>query len=887
MSTLSDGKRLIVYGKHPFAAEEDDELSFQPADPILVLETDELYNDGWWKGQTRDGRVGLFPVNFVEELPTRRPDQWSIIDVVHWLESAGFSAVVGKFQDHEITGDILLDLNLSSLRELGVENLGDRINILHSILELKESQSKDSAYVDDFVVSPPRSPPMQQNDPSLRSEPGKSTSYYGDLYDEYDVEDPMTQQQLQSKSKSPGSSSASSARYDEIDDYLDSYNVPSAQLHPGSPVSPRNKATSPKPSPTAPIPPIPSSAVITGSPGLMRNGQNSVNSSTSSISAGFGSNRAANFGSPDYEGWLHVKIGTDRAWKKRWCILKARCLYVMKDRPPSKALAQIALDAGATILPDPKAPKNKYAFMASAPDTPTFRFLADTQLGMVSWISVMVRAGQKRSSRGPVPLLPIKHAGKPARTPILDGFKLQYSSLKGIVGWKRAWDRQQCPLFGSHHGPKIIDNASPIDQGSSGTSLRKAPQPPHSRHDVMAVGVVIRMIGAETRNIAAGSLWMTAVDTVFCSLHSTVHSVRSETYKVGLSRHKETSEATHFNPATMASETRTDIITLTHHILSQQQTHKDATGDLTILLNAIASACKWVANCVRKAELLKVIGLTGGTNVQEEKTQKLDILSNEIMINLLKASGRTALLVSEENAEAIIVEDKYKGNYCVVFDPLDGSSNIDCGVSIGTIFGIYRLTSGSKGTIADVLQPGTEMVAAGYCMYGSSTVLVLTTGPSQLHGYTLDPSLGEFVLTHANIRIGKKRIYSINEGNAFTFDAAVKSYISSLKFPPEGHTGTFNPYTARYVGSMVADVHRTLLYGGIFMYPSAKLRVLYECFPMSLIVEAAGGKASDGRRRILDLVPDMIHSRSGIFLGTAAEVDAIEIAYRKMDGGKI
>ncbi|TPX31321.1 fructose-bisphosphatase [Synchytrium microbalum] len=331
------------------------------------------------------------------------------------------------------------------------------------------------------------------------------------------------------------------------------------------------------------------------------------------------------------------------------------------------------------------------------------------------------------------------------------------------------------------------------------------------------------------------------------------------------------------------AETRTDIITLTNHILSSQQQHKEATGDMTILLNSIGSACKWVSNCVRKAELLKVIGLTGGQNVQEENVQKLDMLSNEIMVNLLRSSGKTAVLVSEEDEEALFIEGQQKGMYCVVFDPLDGSSNIDCGVSIGTIFGIYKLKEGSKGTLSDVLRPGTEMVAAGYCMYGSSTVLVLTTGPSDLHGYTLDPNLGEFVLTHPNIKIGKKKIYSINEGNAHTFDDAVKSYIQTLKFPAEGQTGKFTPYSARYVGSMVADVHRTLLYGGVFMYPGAKLRILYECFPMSLIVEAAGGKASNGRKRILDLIPEKIHARSGIFLGTAAEVDAIEAAYKKLD----
>ncbi|KAJ3169684.1 hypothetical protein HDU87_000565 [Geranomyces variabilis] len=333
---------------------------------------------------------------------------------------------------------------------------------------------------------------------------------------------------------------------------------------------------------------------------------------------------------------------------------------------------------------------------------------------------------------------------------------------------------------------------------------------------------------------------------------------------------------------------RTDFVTLTNDILSRQQRSKEATGDLTILLSAISSACKWISNVVRKAELMKVIGVTGGTNVQNENVQKLDILSNEIMCNLLRDSGKTAILVSEEDDEAIFVEDSKRGHYCVCFDPLDGSSNIDCGVSIGTIFGIYRVKSeGAKPSIADVLRPGTEMVAAGYCMYGSSTVLVLTfQGSNEVNGYTLDPSIGEFVLTHRNMKLGPKKIYSINEGNAHTFDAAIKGYIDSVKFPPAGHTGKFTPYTARYVGSMVADVHRTILYGGVFLYPGAKLRILYECFPMALIVEAAGGKASTGRKRMLDVVPEKLHARSGIVLGTSAEVEAIEARYKELDAKK-
>ncbi|EGF80267.1 hypothetical protein BATDEDRAFT_16722 [Batrachochytrium dendrobatidis JAM81] len=325
---------------------------------------------------------------------------------------------------------------------------------------------------------------------------------------------------------------------------------------------------------------------------------------------------------------------------------------------------------------------------------------------------------------------------------------------------------------------------------------------------------------------------------------------------------------------------KTDIVTLTAHILAGQQVHKDATGDLTILLASISTACKWISNVVRKAELLNVIGVTGTTNVQEENVQKLDILSNEIMINMLKGCGKASLLISEENEEPIYCDGQH-GKYCVVFDPLDGSSNIDCGVSVGTIFGVYKVKDGSaKATLADVLCPGSELIAGGYCMYGSSTVLVLAMG-GNVNGYTLDPNIGEFLLTHRDMKLGKKKIYSLNEGYANSFDPAIKGYLDTLKFPSENQVGKFTPYSARYVGSMVADMHRTLLYGGVFLYPGAKLRMLYECFPMALLVEAAGGKASNGTTRILDLVPKAIHDRSCIFLGTSSEVDAIEEWFAK------
>jgi len=330
-----------------------------------------------------------------------------------------------------------------------------------------------------------------------------------------------------------------------------------------------------------------------------------------------------------------------------------------------------------------------------------------------------------------------------------------------------------------------------------------------------------------------------------------------------------------------ADAMRTDLMTITRHVLNEQSRFPEARGDLTILLNNIVLGCKFVCSSVSKAGLAKLIGLAGETNVQGEEQKKLDVLSNDVFINALVSSGRTNVLVSEENEEAIFVEKSKRGRYCVVFDPLDGSSNIDCGVSIGTIFGIYMLKDGAKGTVEDVLQPGTAMLAAGYCMYGSSCTLVLSTGAG-VNGFTLDPSLGEFILTHPDIKIPKKgKIYSVNEGNAKNWDAPTTKYVESAKFPTDGSS----PKSLRYIGSMVADVHRTLLYGGIFMYPSdkkspkGKLRVLYEVFPMSFLMEQAGGQAFTGKQRALELVPAHIHDRSPIFLGSYDDVEEIKALY--------
>ncbi|KAA8545554.1 hypothetical protein F0562_020338 [Nyssa sinensis] len=322
---------------------------------------------------------------------------------------------------------------------------------------------------------------------------------------------------------------------------------------------------------------------------------------------------------------------------------------------------------------------------------------------------------------------------------------------------------------------------------------------------------------------------------------------------------------------------RTDLMTITRHVLNEQSKHPESRGDFTILLSHIVLGCKFVCSAVNKAGLAKLIGLAGETNVQGEEQKKLDVLSNEVFIKALISSGRTCILVSEEDEEASFVEPTNRGRYCVVFDPLDGSSNIDCAVAVGTIFGIYMVKDKDKPTLDDVLQPGKNLLAAGYCLYGSSCMLVLSTG-NGVNGFTLDPALGEFLLTHLDIKIPKKgKIYSVNEGNAINWDEST----AKCKFPKDGSS----PKSLRYVGSMVADVHRTLLYGGIFMYPAdkkspnGKLRVLYEVFPMSYLMEKAGGQAFTGKQRALDLVPENIHDRSSIFLGSYDDIEEIKALY--------
>jgi len=316
-------------------------------------------------------------------------------------------------------------------------------------------------------------------------------------------------------------------------------------------------------------------------------------------------------------------------------------------------------------------------------------------------------------------------------------------------------------------------------------------------------------------------------------------------------------------------------MTLTRFVLTEQRKIPGATGDLTQLLNAICCAIKAVSSAVRKAGIAKLYGIAGETNVSGDQQQKLDVMANELFINMLKASYTTCLLVSEEDERVIEVETNEQGKYMVFFDPLDGSSNIECLAAIGSIFGISKKSHDGPATLEDALQPGRNFVAAGYALYGSATMVVLTTG-NGVNGFTLDPSIGEFVLTNPSIKMKPrgKPIYSINEGNASLFDDAVTKYLESIKFPKDGKT----PYAARYVGSMVSDMHRTLVYGGIFMYPGnkksprGKLRLLYECAPMAYIIEQAGGMASDGTKPVLDVKPEKLHDRCPIFIGSAEDV---------------
>jgi fructose-1,6-bisphosphatase I len=318
----------------------------------------------------------------------------------------------------------------------------------------------------------------------------------------------------------------------------------------------------------------------------------------------------------------------------------------------------------------------------------------------------------------------------------------------------------------------------------------------------------------------------------------------------------------------------TKVITLGQFIIEKQADFPYAKGELSRLLRDIGIAAKIVNREVNKAGLMDILGGAGTTNIQGESQQKLDVYANEQFISALRSGGECCIVASEENEDIIRIDSAIsKGaKYIVAIDPLDGSSNIDVNVPVGTIFSIYRRKSIEEpAELSDVLQKGTQQVAAGYIIYGSSTMLVYTTGCG-VNGFTLDPSIGEFCLSHPQMKIPKNGvIYSINEGNYVHFPQGVKQYI---KYCQVEDKASRRPYTSRYIGSMVADLHRNLIKGGIFIYPhtasapKGKLRLVYECNPLSFVIEQAGGRATNGISRILELEVNELHQRSSIFIGS-------------------
>jgi len=325
-----------------------------------------------------------------------------------------------------------------------------------------------------------------------------------------------------------------------------------------------------------------------------------------------------------------------------------------------------------------------------------------------------------------------------------------------------------------------------------------------------------------------------------------------------------------------------NIMTLTRHIIDEQHKYPEATGEFTNLINDICFAAKRISYHTNKAGLLDVLGETDLINVQGEKVQKLDVFANDTMVKALDHGGNLCCMASEEEEDIIPIPAEYPiGKYVCLFDPLDGSSNIDANVSVGTIFSIYRRISedDKPGKREDCLQPGHQQLCSGYVVYGSSTMLVYTTGKG-VHGFTLDPSFGEFVLSHPNIKMpNKANIYSVNESNFDYWDDNVKNYIRYVKATDES---TNRPLNSRYIGSMVSDVHRNLLYGGIYLYPAStkapngKLRLIYEANPMAFIVEQAGGKASNGNGDIMQMKPESIHQRIPLYIGCSYDVQMIE-----------
>ena len=325
--------------------------------------------------------------------------------------------------------------------------------------------------------------------------------------------------------------------------------------------------------------------------------------------------------------------------------------------------------------------------------------------------------------------------------------------------------------------------------------------------------------------------------------------------------------------------------TVNRQIMDMQREFPEATGDFTALLAELIVAAKIISRDVNKAGLADILGLSGKINVQGEQVQKLDELSNETIKRRMASCGYICVMASEEEDDIVHALEGYEGKYVIAFDPLDGSSNIDVNVNIGTIFSIYRkITPGNKGAVEDFFQGGREQVGAGYIVYGSSTMLVYTAGRGQgVHGFTLDPSVGEFFLSHPDIKVPDKgKIFSVNEGNYNFWSEGTKKYVDYLK---EVDKDTGRPYCTRYIGSLVADFHRNLLRGGVFLYPmdykdparpQGKLRLLYEANPLSFIIEEAGGRASTGTQNILDVKPESLHQRVPLIIGSKEDVDMAE-----------
>jgi len=322
-------------------------------------------------------------------------------------------------------------------------------------------------------------------------------------------------------------------------------------------------------------------------------------------------------------------------------------------------------------------------------------------------------------------------------------------------------------------------------------------------------------------------------------------------------------------------------MTLERHIVEGARAHPQSTGEFSDLLHSLSLATKLVWREVIKAGLVNVLGSTDRVNVTGDLVKKLDEFADETIYKAMDHGGHLCVMASEENEGLLHIPDHYPfGKYVLLYDPLDGSGNIDANITVGTIFSVLRRVSPSgNGTMEDVLQPGYKQVAAGYVLYSSSMMFVYSTGRG-VHGFTLDPTVGEFLLSHENIRIPQRgSIYSTNEGYFNRWDEGMQRYIRYLK---ENDPSTGRPYSSRYIGSLVADVHRTMLYGGIYCYPgdtknpSGKLRLMYENNPLAFIVEAAGGTASDGKRRILDIIPEKLHQRTPLFIGSMEDVKIAE-----------